>query len=230
MTRMRFLAEKVRLEGRDFLEILAIWAGGFVGLEVLGNLLNLFLREGEELYVPIAPLLLLIFGAVFLVLLIAVRFTMTFQLGVQMSVTRRRMLLGEWTVSLLETVFTLALIYLAFWIDEWMVSPLWGGMLPEDHLLHVIPWWVWPLVGAGTLLLGYVSGALMCRYGPKGLWGVWGAFMALGLLMQFVDDAVFNAVIDVIAVHGVSISVGGILLAVALLIFTTVQMLRIPVK
>ena len=230
MTWTRFLIKKVQLERHDFLEILALWAGGFVGLEVLGNVLNLFVREGETFYVPIAPLLLLIFGGMFLILLVGARFTQTFQMGVQMSVTRRRMLLGEGAVSLLETGFTLLLIFLSFWLDQWLVSPLWGGILPEHNLALLIPWWTWPLVGAGALLLGYVSGALMCRYGLKGLWGVWGVFVGGALLLQFVDDALLDTALDFIVLHGVPISVGGLLLALALLSFTTVQMLRIPVK
>lgn len=230
MTMASFLTGKVRLESRDFLELLAIWAGGFVGLELVGNLMNLFFVEEGDLYLPIGPLILMILGGFYLILLVIARFTMTYRLGVQMSVTRRRMLLGEWVVSLLETAVVLLLLYLAFWLDRWLIAPLWGGVLPENNLAQLIPWWVWPLMGAAVLLLGYLGGGLMCRFGPKGLWGIYGVFLGGALVIQLVDHRVLDFLFDTIVAHGVSFSLGGVILAAVLLIFTTVQLLRLPVQ
>ena len=230
MTMAAFLKGKIRLESRDFLELLAIWAGSFVGLELMGNLMNLFLKEEGDLYLPIGPLILMIIGGFYLLLLVMARFTMTYRLGVQMSVSRRRMLLGEWVVSLLETAVVLLLLYLAFWLDQWLIAPLWGGVLPENNLVQLIPWWVWPLVGAAALLLGYLGGALMCRFGPRGLWGIYGVILGGALLIQLVDDRVLDFLVDTIAIYGVTFSLGGVILMVVLLIFATVQLLRLPVQ
>lgn len=222
MTLSSFLKDKLRLEKNDFLEILGIWAAGFAGLEVLSIILNLLLREDGDLYVPIGSLLLLIFGGFFLVLLVGTRFALTYQLGVQMSITRKRMMAAEWVISILETVFALGLIYLATWIDRLALAPLFGGI----DLMAAIPWAVWPLVGVGALLLGFVTGALLCRYGQKGFWFLWGLFVGGALLINLFGDPMFAF----IAAHGIPFGIGGALFAVGVFVFVFVQMLRIPIR
>jgi hypothetical protein len=226
MTLTKFLRGKLWLElGEDWKVLLGLWAGGFAGTEVLGAIMNLLLREDGELPVPFGPLFLLIFGGIYLVLLVASRFSLTFGLGVQMSVTRKRMLLGEWLVAMVETAYFLLLIRLAFWLDKLVILPLWGEV--EDFS---IPWWAWLLVFAGVLLLGYVGGALLCRYGIKGFWGLWGFFVLVSLAPQLLGDTVLDHTFDFIAAYGVQFSLLGVVAAVAVVVFVTVQMLRVPVK
>ncbi|MCI8537067.1 MAG: hypothetical protein HFF18_00165 [Oscillospiraceae bacterium] len=236
MTLGRFLKGKLWLDRGEFLEILACWGAGLLFFEAVGNAIYFFLqrRDDTSSYFPLGPTLLLIFGAFFIVIFVAARFVLYFQLGVQMSVTRRRMLVGEWAVTGLGTVLALALIYGSFWLDRLLIAPLWGGISAEDDLLVFMPWWVWPLVGAASLLLGFVSGALVARFGTKGLWALWGVFVGGGLFTTLLGDNlgpfVEDWLIPFFETNSLPAGIGSVLLVAAVILLTVWQMLRFPVK
>lgn len=236
MTLGRFLKGKLWLDRGEFLEILVCWAAGLLIFEAIGNVICFFLLRDDSSshYFPIAPLVLLIIGAFFILLFVAARFILYFQLGVQMSVTRRRMLLGELVTTGLGTALLLALIYASFWLDRLLIAPLWGGILPEDDLIRMMPWWVWPLVGVASLLLGFVSGALVARFGVRGFWALWVIFVGWGLLVSLLGDSLHPFVEDwllpFLETNAIPTGIGGILLAAAVVLLACWQMLRFPVK
>lgn len=236
MTLGRFLKGKLWLDRGEFLEILVCWSVGFLAFEAIGNLICFFIMRDDESahYIAMGPMFLLILGAMFLVFFVAARFVLYFQLGVQMSVTRRRMLLGEGMITGLGTVLAMVLIYGAFWLDWILIAPLWGGIPADDDILRIMPWWVWPLVGVAALLLGFVTGALVARFGVKGFWVLWGIFVGGGLLTTLLGDNlgpfVENWLIPFFETNAVPASIGGILLAAAVVLFACWQMLRFPVK
>ena len=61
--------------------------------------------------------------------------------------------------------------------------------LPERTLLvndFTLDWYWWFLIFAAALALGIIVGALMQRFGQKGLWVVWGFWMALLFVTQII--------------------------------------------
>lgn len=72
--------------------------------------------------------------------------------------------------------------------------------LPDKMLLvndFSLDWRWWLLIFAAALALGTIVGALMQRFGQKGLWFIWGCCMAPLLLSQLFQWGIFDRVIRV---------------------------------
>lgn len=61
--------------------------------------------------------------------------------------------------------------------------------LPELSSLYVVlmelDWWWFPVIALGGIALGLIVGAILQRYGTKGLWLLWGIWMAITLSPRF---------------------------------------------
>ena len=69
--------------------------------------------------------------------------------------------------------------------------------LPENMLLlrdFTLDWYWWLLIFAAALVFGVTIGALIQRFGQKGLWVVWGFWMALVFSPQFLRLEIFDRV------------------------------------
>lgn len=67
--------------------------------------------------------------------------------------------------------------------------------LPEHTLLirdFTLAWYWWLLLFAAALIGGIIIGALVQRFGQKGLWVVWGLTMIPVFLSQFVQSELFD--------------------------------------
>lgn len=67
--------------------------------------------------------------------------------------------------------------------------------LPENTLLlrdFTLDWYWWLLIFAVALAGGIVIGALLQRFGQKGLWVVWGFWMVLAFSPQFLRLEIFD--------------------------------------
>ena len=222
----RFLSGSLRLEGLDLLTLLGWWAGGFVLTELLGQVIFLLIRDPEDTYFQIAPLILLILAVFLLVFLVAGRFSQSFSLGIQMGVTRRRMLLAIWLISLLEMAEILLLCALSFWLDRLIFTSLYGPIMPWDDVFFLIPWWGWLLMAAAPLILGFISGALLARYGIRGFWVLWGICVGGALLFQLVEEPILFLLNNFALPLGI---LGAAALAV-LTVFSFWALLHFPVK
>ncbi len=63
---------------------------------------------------------------------------------------------------------------------------------PEGELFlldfsHVLPWWGWPLIALGAIAAGLIIGAVLDRFGIKGLWGIYALFFGGMLIVQRLD-------------------------------------------
>ena len=68
--------------------------------------------------------------------------------------------------------------------------------LPEHTLLvqdFTLSWYWWLLIFAAALAGGIVIGALIQRFGQKGLWVIWGFWMVLILVPQLLRWELFNS-------------------------------------
>lgn len=69
--------------------------------------------------------------------------------------------------------------------------------LPENTLLlrdFSLTWYWWLLIFAAALVFGIIVGALIQRFGPKGLWIVWGFWMVLMFAPQILRLELFDRV------------------------------------
>lgn len=72
--------------------------------------------------------------------------------------------------------------------------------LPEHTMLvkdFSLDWYWWLLIFAAALVFGIIVGALIQRFGQKGIWIVWGCCMVPLLLSQFFQWDIFDRVIRV---------------------------------
>ena len=221
----RFLAGSLRLEGLDLLTLLGWWAGGFLVTELIGQVIMYFAQSSEKAYFQIGPLVLLFLAVFLLIFLVAGRFSQSFSLGIQMGVTRRRMLLAIWLSSILETAAILLLCALSFWLDRLIFTPIYGPIMPWDDVFFLLPWWGWLLMAAVPLILGFISGALLSRYGIKGFCVLWGIFVGGALLFQLVEEPILYLLSN----FALPLGILGVAALAVLTVFSFVAMLRFPV-
>lgn len=63
-------------------------------------------------------------------------------------------------------------------VSAWAVEPA-GGLFVEPIALA---WWWYPVIALGCMAAGLLLGAVVQRFGSRGLWGVWAAWMAVCIL------------------------------------------------
>lgn len=182
-----FLKRQFWLNSGDHKIVLALSAG--VGLALEAFILTMTLLTGEQETVLLAGGLTFVIGLFFLAFVFAGHFFIEFNLGLSMGATRRQMLAaGFFNCICLEGL--LLLVTAALRALEWGVYAGWlRHSLPGMHaavdflgILLGLPLWGKLLLLAGPVFLGFVSGVLVQRFGRRGFWVLWGAFM-LGFVL-----------------------------------------------
>lgn len=182
-----FLKRQLWLNRGDHKIVLALSAG--VGLALEAFILTVTLVTGEQETILLAGGLTLVIGLFFLAFVFAGHFFIEFDLGLSMGATRRQMLAaGFFNCICLEGL--LLLVTAALRALEWGIYAGWlRHSLPGAHaavdflgILLGLPLWGKLLLLAGPLLLGFISGVLIQRFGRRGFWVLWGAFM-LGFVL-----------------------------------------------
>lgn len=183
----RFLKGQFWLNHPDHKIVLALGAGVGLAAEVLTVFMTLYTREPYT--VLLGSGITLVLGLFFLTLIFAGHFFIEFDIGLSMGATRRRMLAaGLFNCLCLEGV--LLAVTAALRALEWAVYVGWlqkslPGLLPAVDFLGVLlglPLWGKLLLLAGPIFLGFVGGVLIQRFGRRGFWVLWGAFM-LGFVL-----------------------------------------------
>ncbi|MBQ8647939.1 MAG: hypothetical protein IJ484_07340 [Oscillospiraceae bacterium] len=165
---MNFLKKQLWLQKNDFLQIAAVWCGGFALILLLEHLAYLWMnRDAEQLSAyPVASLVMLVAGILVLLIIGWMRFGVEFRMGLQMGATRRQMIAAELWLSLWQNLLGLSLSALFLWLEVRVILPaLWPTVPMDLDLLAELPLWFWPLALVLTTLAGPVLGALSERLG-----------------------------------------------------------------
>ena len=121
-----------------------------------------------------------------------VRFTTEFGIGLQMGATRRQMVAAELWLCLCQNVEMLALELLTVLLESTLLPLLRGVpayLTPEDYVViaAALPGWLIPALFFGLLAAEFLGGAMVNRFGAKGLWPFWALCIGLRWEMQAVQ-------------------------------------------
>ena len=192
------IKKMIRLNLDDLALQCGILAGTFVLTQLITACLLLFagVRSSLQLSGVILPLasglLLLIFTTVYT--------SFSFEECIRFSHTRRSALAGLLGLSLFQAAVAMGLSALLTLLEQWFTPTLWtalsgasgyelwiGGYAAGSYgtestfLLSIdrisLPWWAVLLIALGCVLEGVFFGAFVQRFGRKGFWILWGAWM-----------------------------------------------------
>ena len=186
-----FLLRQLWLQQEDFRWIALVWGAAFLILAAIEAIVCPLLSE-EGAIIPIASLLGLVIGPILMVVFGVVRFTTEFGIGLQMGATRRQMVAAELWLCLCQNVEMLALELLTVLLESTLLPLLRGVpayLTPEDYVAIVaaLPSWLIPALFFGLLAAEFLGGAMINRFGAKGLWPFWALCIGLRWEMQAVQ-------------------------------------------
>lgn len=170
-----FVWANFRLQRGDFLIIPAIVAGTWLVIMLILAAITFFSGDNEIFGVGI-PGLLAVIAAVMTSMVTAIsRIWLEFRIGVQMGVTRRRMMVAELALSLATGAEGLA--------AAWLLDRAWMALAERfaarfganyyEPLIALMPLWGWLLAWLLPAALGCAIGALVLRYGARAGWTVY---------------------------------------------------------
>ena len=186
-----FLLRQLWLQQEDFRWIALVWGAAFLIVAVIEAIVSPLLSEDGAL-IPMASLFGLVVGPILMVVFGVVRFTTEFGIGLQMGATRRQMVAAELWLCLCQNVEMLALELLTVLLESTLLPLLRGVpayLTPEDYvaIAATLPGWLIPALFFGLLAAEFLGGAMVNRFGAKGLWPFWALCMGLRWEMQAVQ-------------------------------------------
>lgn len=186
------------------LDDLALYAGAECGLFLLVHLVSaaiLFFAKEDTSFLfsgVVMPI-----AAAFAVLIAAcAQVGVNFEMALRFGQTRRRALAQALGVTVIHGVFAMALAVLLVWLERLFVPALWvsltgakgalidyvGNRSDWTGYLFIervsLDWWWYPLLLAIGVAAGLILGALMQRFGQKGMWIIWAVVMVPTLGVQ----------------------------------------------
>lgn len=191
MKQKPFLLRQLWLQQEDFRWIALVWGAAFLIVAVIEAIVSPLLSEDGAL-IPMASLFGLVVGPLLMAVFGMVRFTIEFGLGLQMGATRRQMVAAELWLCLCQNVEMLALELLTVLLESTLLPLLRGVpayLTPEDYvaIAAALPGWLIPALFFGLLAAEFLGGAMVNRFGAKGLWPVYALCIGLRWEMQAVQ-------------------------------------------
>lgn len=186
-----FLLRQLWLQQEDFRWIALVWGAAFLIVAAIEAIVCPLLSE-EGAIIPIASLLGLVVGPILMVVFGMVRFTTEFGIGLQMGSTRRQMVAAELWLCLCQNAEMLVLELLTILLESTLLPLLRGVpayLTPEDYvgIAAGLPGWLIPALFFGLLAVEFLGGAMINRFGAKGLWPFWALCICLRWEMQAVQ-------------------------------------------
>jgi hypothetical protein len=175
---VRFVAANFVLQKDDFWQMalvsVGLWAVAMVGTGIAFRISH----SNDILGIDIAGIISLAFAVLMGFVASLNRFWIDFKVGVQMSISRRRMWLTETVLCLAGNAMMLMLALLGNAV--WRV--LYASRVPQEDvndLLASMPKYVWLLAWLLPIALGMICIALVTRFGHKAGWLLYALFLAL---------------------------------------------------
>jgi hypothetical protein len=171
---VRTFKNLILLNWDDFALCGAVACGGFL----LGEVLTVFIGSmDEEIDLLFGGWISLVITAVFITFIVASHAMVTFSMALRCSRTRRHALGLVLGLVGVETLFALGVTALLCLVERTALATLWlavRGAVPD---VFSPPWWVFLLSVPGGAVLGIIAGAILQRFGRRGFWGLWAAWM-----------------------------------------------------
>lgn len=180
---------ELRLQVDDFWQLILIPLGATLFFVIILTATLLWagdVSDAPEMVGNVVCLVPVVVGVPLGILVAGSLFTVRYKLGLQMGQTRKNMLLRLTALSLVEQGYILACSL----VFSYLITLFYSSFFLEiEYLFANVPWWGWVLMLTLPLGAGVFSGAILMRFGRKGFWVLYAAFMAAVLLPQFFPES-----------------------------------------
>ncbi len=203
------LRKLIRANREDFVLGLGLVCGAFVLTHLITAVVMVWLKPDTS--VMLSGAILPVLAGVFTLIAAVANLTVSFWLALRCGQTRRRALGLSLGLTAVEAAAVTLLAGLLAWAERGFAPALWGWLAGAETVsvgikppvpepppgvsvwvvgpsgdLFVEPialtWWWYPVIALGCMAAGLLIGAVVQRFGSRGLWGVWAAWMALCIL------------------------------------------------
>lgn len=173
--------------------VAAIVGGGFVLLELVVAIVLLTVGRKSDSTLALGWAILPVVAAFVCLFVNTAQVVVSFDLSLRFGLTRKNALLSTLALMLAESYAAMLLGWLLGELDR-LIARGWVLLLPnltyaEEEWGHFPPA-VLLLVPLGVTVLGLGGGALLQRFGLKGFWVLWGAWMVLMVGQKYIMDAI----------------------------------------
>ncbi len=205
----KMLKKLILNERADFALGLGLVGGAFVLTHLITAVVMVWLKPDTSVMLS-GGILPVVAGAFTLIAAIG-NLMVTFSLALRFGQTRRRALGLSLGLTAVEAAASMLLAGLLAWAERGFAPALWGWLAGAETVsvgikppipapppgvsvwavgpsgdLFVEPialaWWWYPAIALGCMAAGLLFGAVVQRFGSRGLWGIWAAWMALCIL------------------------------------------------
>ncbi len=205
----KMLKKLIVNEREDFALGLGLVCGAFVLTHLITAVVMVWLKPDTS--VMLSGGILPVLAGVFTLIAAAANLVVDFSLALRCSQTRRRALGLSLSLTAVEAACAMLLAGLLAWAERGFAPALWGwlagaetvsvGIKPpvpapppgvsvwavgpsEDLFVEpfALAWWWYPVIALGCMAGGLLLGAVIQRFGSRGLWGIWAAWMAVCIL------------------------------------------------
>lgn len=192
------LKKLMRLNWDDYVWAAAVPTGVFLITQIVTAVVMALVKPGWPDFegLSISGILLPGICAFMAVLFAFGHVGISFDMAVKFGCTRRRALAQLVGVLLTQSTLGWGLSALYILMEQRLLPYVWAAVRgvpgPLTTEVIAIPLWVLPLLFVGSITGGILFGALVQRFGRKGSWVLFGAYMAVLIVPQMLPSGFFD--------------------------------------
>ncbi len=205
----KMLKKLIVNEREDFALGLGLVAGAFVLTHLITAVVMVWLKPDTSVMLS-GGILPVVAGGFTLIAAMA-NLIIDFSLALRCSQTRRRALGLSLGLTAVEAAFSMLLAGLLAWAERGFAPALWKWLAGAETVTVgikppvpapppgatawvveptgeffvepiALAWWWYPVIALGCMAAGLLLGAVIQRFGNRGLWGLWAVWMVVCIL------------------------------------------------
>jgi len=216
---LKTVGKAIKLNLDDLGIAAAILGGVFLLLELVISIVLLTVGRSADSTIAVGWAILPCVGAFVCLFFNTLQAPILFDLQLRFGLTRKSTLLSTVSLMLIDSCASVLFGWLLGELDR-LIAHGWVRLLPnltwvENADAH-FPWIVLLLLPLGVTVLGLGAGALLQRFGIRGFWILWGAWMAFIIGQSFIP---WDGIIETVTASPVlsALAFGGVALVIVAL-------------